>query len=240
MANATIAVKSERRTPFGLLLVCVAVALLVLAPLAFTLKQATSFSFDDAVELLFRPIVGELAVNTLLIVVAATFASALIGTAVAFGLILWLDTGNVAAKFQNVLLFTAYWIAPFLAVVLIDWRDRRDGVNRETLVHMLEWKNLRSGWPALLSLLVGFGAMVPFMDTGLVHGAVSNQLDGADLSFVVGFVVAGVLYYPLRKLAAHPAQPMGPGTTSLVEASTSTGPATQPVDPGGSPVPLVS
>src|SRR5471032_2872 len=83
MANATIAVKSERRTPFGLLLVCVAVALLVLAPLAFTLKQATSFSFDDAIELVFRPLVGELAVNTLLIVVAATFASAVIGTAVA-------------------------------------------------------------------------------------------------------------------------------------------------------------
>ncbi|MGA8132745.1 MULTISPECIES: iron ABC transporter permease [Pseudomonas] len=84
MANATIAVKSERRTPFGLLFVCVVVALLVLAPLAFTLKQAASFSYDDAVELLFRPIVGELAVNTLLIVLAATFASALIGTAVAW------------------------------------------------------------------------------------------------------------------------------------------------------------
>ena len=133
--------------------------------------------------------------------------SAVIGTVVAFFLILWLDTGDVSAKFQNVLLFTAYWIAPFLAVVLIDWRDRRDGVNRETLVHMLEWRNLRSGWPALLSLVVGFGLMVPFMDTGLVVGPVARRLDGADLSFVVGFVVAGALYYPLRKLAAHPAQP---------------------------------
>jgi len=133
--------------------------------------------------------------------------SAVIGTVVAFFLILWLDTGDVSAKFQNVLLFTAYWIAPFLAVVLIDWRDRGDGINRETLVHMLEWRNLRSGWPALLSLVVGFGLMVPFMDTGLVVGPVSRRLDGADLSFVVGFVVAGALYYPLRKLAAHPAQP---------------------------------
>ena len=136
------------------------------------------------------------------------------------------------AKFQNVLLFTAYWIAPFLAVVLIDWRDRRGGVNRETLVHMLEWRNLRTGWPALLSLVVGFVAMVPFMDTGLVHGAVSNHLDGADLSFVVGFVVAGALYYPLRRLASHPPQPSGHPPT--------TGPTTDRLDGAGAPATVVS
>ena len=158
--------------------------------------------------------------------------SALIGTAVAFFLILWLNNGDVAAKFQNVLLFTAYWIAPFLAVVLIDWRDRRGGVNRETLVHMLEWRNLRTGWPALLSLVVGFVAMVPFMDTGLVHGAVSNHLDGADLSFVVGFVVAGALYYPLRRLASHPPQPSGHPPT--------TGPTTDRLDGAGAPATVVS
>ncbi len=160
--------------------------------------------------------------------------SAAIGTVIAFFLILWLHTGDVSAKFQNVLLFTAYWIAPFLAVVLIDWRDRthpRDrihpggrviGVNRHTLVHMLPWENLRSGWPALLSLAVGFGAMVPFMNTGLVVGPIATRLDGADISFFVGFAVAGLLYYPLRRLAAHPAQPaVGSDTESpeLVDGS---------------------
>ncbi len=113
----------------------------------------------------------------------------------------------MSAKFQNVLLFTAYWIAPFLAVVLIDWRDRRSRVNRHTLIHMLQWKNLRSGWPALLSLAAGFGSMVPFMNTGLLVGPIATKLDGADISFYVGFAVAGVVYYPLRRLAAHPAIP---------------------------------
>jgi NCS1 family nucleobase:cation symporter-1 len=130
--------------------------------------------------------------------------SAAFGTAIAFFLILWLHTGNVSAKFQNVLLFTAYWIAPFLAVILIDWRERRSQVDRRTLVHMLPWANLRSGWPALLALIVGFAAMVPFMNTGLVVGPVATSLDGADISIYVGFVVAGLVYYPLRKLAAHP------------------------------------
>lgn len=84
MENLAVAVRPERRTPLGLLAVCFGVALLVLLPLAFTLKQAASFGYDDAIELLFRPLVGELAVNTLLIVGAATLASALIGTAVAW------------------------------------------------------------------------------------------------------------------------------------------------------------
>jgi hypothetical protein len=46
--------------------------------------------------------------------------------------------------------------------------------------------------------------MVPFMDTGLVVGPAAKALDGADISFVVGFVVAAAVYFPLRKVAAHP------------------------------------
>lgn len=133
--------------------------------------------------------------------------SAAFGTFIAFFLILWLHTGNLSAKFQNVLLFTAYWIAPFLAVVVIDWHERRKGVDRPTLVHMLQWRNLASGWPALVALVVGFGAMVPFMNTGLLVGPAANALDGADISFLVGFIVAAALYYPMRTLAAQPAVP---------------------------------
>jgi NCS1 family nucleobase:cation symporter-1 len=63
----------------------------------------------------------------------------------------------------------------------------------------MEYRNLSTGWPALVALVVGFGAMVPFMDTGLLVGPIASALQGADLSFYVGFVVAGVVYYALRK-----------------------------------------
>jgi purine-cytosine permease-like protein len=43
--------------------------------------------------------------------------------------------------------------------------------------------------------------MVPFMNTSIIVGPIANALDGADLAFYVGFVVAGVLYYVLRKVA---------------------------------------
>lgn len=59
-------------------------ALLVLAPLVFTLWRATAMGYDEAAELLFRPLVGELLLNTLWITLGATLASALIGTAAAW------------------------------------------------------------------------------------------------------------------------------------------------------------
>lgn len=90
MHKLAFPIRPERRsapwgqTPFGLLAICTGIALMVLLPLFYTLKQAASFAFADAVELLWRPIVGELALDTLLIVVAATLASAVIGTSVAW------------------------------------------------------------------------------------------------------------------------------------------------------------
>jgi iron(III) transport system permease protein len=56
----------------------------VLLPLTFTVWHAASFGFDDAVELVFRPLVGELLANTLLITVTATIVAAIIGTAAAW------------------------------------------------------------------------------------------------------------------------------------------------------------
>jgi hypothetical protein len=58
--------------------------LLVLLPLAFTVWRAVSFGLVDAAELVFRPLVGELLVNTLMITVSATLAAAVLGTAAAW------------------------------------------------------------------------------------------------------------------------------------------------------------
>jgi nucleobase:cation symporter-1, NCS1 family len=55
----------------------------------------------------------------------------------------------------------------------------------------------------LVALVVGFAAMVPFMNTGLIVGPVATALQGADLSFYVGFIVGGVAYSALRRFDAH-------------------------------------
>jgi NCS1 family nucleobase:cation symporter-1 len=126
--------------------------------------------------------------------------SAALGTVLAFCLILWIHQGNTSGKFQSVLLFSAYWIAPFLAIILIDWHARDGSITHGGLSALMDMRNLRTGWPALVSLVVGFGAMVPFMNTGVLVGPAATALDGADVSFYVGFVVAGIMYLALRKL----------------------------------------
>ena len=140
---------------------------------------------------------GSLALQAAGVRLKRNWAAAL-GTVLAFCLILWIHQGNTPAKFQSVLLFSAYWIAPFLAIILIDWHDRGGSATSAGLSGLMQWKNLSCGWPALLSLVVGFGAMVPFMNTGVIVGPVPQVLDGADLSFYVGFLVAAGIYVPLR------------------------------------------
>jgi nucleobase:cation symporter-1, NCS1 family len=119
----------------------------------------------------------------------------------AFAAILWMNAGNTSGKFTNLLLFIGYWIAPFCAVVMIDWHYNKDRYTASFLRGALSFRRLGNGWPAIVAFVVGFGAMVPFMDTSIVVGPVANALDGADIAFYVGFIVAGVLYYVLRRVA---------------------------------------
>ncbi len=163
----------------------------VLALLAVMFGAVTSNAMNDYS--------GSLAVQAAGIRMRRNWSAAL-GTVLAFALILWLNSGNLSSKFQNILLFTAYWIAPFLAIILIDWYRRGGSVSREGVAALMRFSNLSDGWPALAALLVGFAAMVPFMNTGLVTGAVAIALNGADLSFYVGFVVAALVYVALLRV----------------------------------------
>ncbi len=124
----------------------------------------------------------------------------------AFAAILWMHAGDTSGKFQNVLLFIGYWIAPFCAIVMIDWHYANGAYTPGFLRNALVFRNLSSGWPALIAFVVSFGAMVPFMNTSIVVGPVASALDGADLAFYVGFAVAWVIYYVLRRRALHPAR----------------------------------
>ncbi len=75
---------SHRRPPAPLLIAALVGPLLVLLPLAFTVNQATRVGGAEAIELLVRPLVGELLINTIGLVLATTAATALIGTAAAW------------------------------------------------------------------------------------------------------------------------------------------------------------
>jgi len=120
--------------------------------------------------------------------------SAVVVTVLAFALILWMHSGDLAAKFENVLLVVSYWIPPFLGVVIPDWLARARGGRRFVVLEEVSGRP----WVALAAFLVGFVAAVPFMNTTLYTGPVAAALHGADLAYYVGFVISLTAYSVLR------------------------------------------
>jgi NCS1 family nucleobase:cation symporter-1 len=128
---------------------------------------------------------------------------------------LWFIYGGeeLASKAQNFLLFIGYWIAAWLGVIAVDWYRRRGNVDVNALdryTHRLPGSTMHSGIPALISMLVGFLAAIPFSNTTIGYDYITAHPDsplryfvgqlsivnmhGVDLGFFIGFAVAGVLY----------------------------------------------
>lgn len=128
--------------------------------------------------------------------------SALVVAVLGFLFTLYLNSGDFATKFENYLLFIAYWIAPWAAVVLVDWWLRRGHADVSGL---MRFASLPTGWWALASLIVGFVVSLPFQQSTLgfdfmnagfpVNTISTDSLHAADLGFEVGFVVAAALYW---------------------------------------------
>ena len=55
--------------------------------------------------------------------------------------------------------------------------------------------------------MIGFLVSIPFMDTTLYVGDLSKALGGADIAYLVGFVVAGAVYWILQKYTRSTAVP---------------------------------
>jgi nucleobase:cation symporter-1, NCS1 family len=145
--------------------------------------------------------------------VASAFVVAILG----FLFTLYLNSGDFAGKFEGYLLFLSYWIAPWAAVVLVDWmlRGGRIDASRLTL-----FSGLPSGLLALGSLIIGFLVSLPFQQSTFgeeLHGSYpflpinqisDNVLHFADFAYVVGFVVAAVVYWVGARMMRTSAEPM--------------------------------
>ena len=173
----------------------------VLALIAIVFGAITSNSMNDYT--------GSLAFQALGARVRRPVVAGLVAV-LAFVAIMWMHAGDTSGKFANILLFIGYWIAPFCAIVMIDWHDTRQRYTPSFLRSALAFRNLSSGWPAIVAFLLGFGAMVPFMNTSVFTGPVAQALDGADLAFYVGFIATGLLYLALRRAARRPSEQVVP------------------------------
>ena len=127
-------------------------------------------------------------------------ASGALGLAI--GLVFKAQVGP-GSHYENFLLAITYWITPFLAVVLLDYRLRRGEYDEREF-----FDRRRLSWRAPLAMAVGMAASVPFWDQGHpipVGWFPKHDPQIGDLSFFVGFTVAALVYLALNATALRTA-----------------------------------
>jgi len=122
--------------------------------------------------------------------------SAAIVAVLSFLATLYLYYNNFASTVENYLLVITYWIGPWAAIVLIDWRRRAGRIDGAKAV---TFNLLPSGRNALVALVIGFVASIPFMNQTLYVGPLVETLNGADIAYIVGFIVAGIVYWAMER-----------------------------------------
>jgi NCS1 family nucleobase:cation symporter-1 len=106
---------------------------------------------------------------------------------------------NFLTNFEDFLLLVLYLFVPWTAVNLVDYYIVRRGHYAIAEIFDPHGMYGRWGWRGIVSYLVGFGAMLPFLSTSKYTGFVAGALNGADISFFVGLPVAGILYWVLAR-----------------------------------------
>jgi nucleobase:cation symporter-1, NCS1 family len=116
------------------------------------------------------------------------------------------------SKYETFLLLISYWIAPWLAVVFVDYWLRRGDYGDESMFY----RSTYNRWQGVVAMAVGLVVSVYLFanDFGLYVGPIpTNNPNLGDITFIVGFVITAVLYYVfnlnLRKQTADQRAAMG-------------------------------
>jgi NCS1 family nucleobase:cation symporter-1 len=120
--------------------------------------------------------------------------SGVAGTAAA-----WASLSDAGAAYEAFLLVIAYWVAPWLGVVLVE-RWLRARVPQEESAARLTDRSF-TNWPGLAALLIGVAVSVPLFSnqTDYVGYVPEHWPSFGDITPVVGFAVSALLYAALRR-----------------------------------------
>jgi NCS1 family nucleobase:cation symporter-1 len=146
-------------------------------------------------------------------------------TARVTGLLLIFAIGTVLAEagyrtfltsFENFINVLLFFFVPWSVINLIDFYLVRKG--RYSVKSFFSPAGIYGGWrwTAIIPYLIALAAQVPFLDQALYTGPMVKVLGGADISWLVGFVVAGAGYLVSSRLARGPVVPAPAGVRDTV------------------------
>ncbi|MCL5116508.1 MAG: cytosine permease [Firmicutes bacterium] len=121
----------------------------------------------------------------------AAVAVGLVGAVVA-----WIGHKAYYVDFENFLFLLGYWLAPWVAVVLVDYFVIHKGQYAESIFYNPKRIINRGLWAWLISIVVS----IPFFNQAMYVGPFAMKYGNlGDISYYVSFVVAGILYWIIGK-----------------------------------------
>ncbi len=106
---------------------------------------------------------------------------------------LYLEAHNYQEQYTNFLLLISYWIAPWLAVVFVDYWLNKGDYGDESVFY--DTKHQR--WQGFVAMAAGLVISIwLFSNNAIYTGPIpKNTPQVGDITFLVGFAVTAVLYY---------------------------------------------
>jgi len=122
-------------------------------------------------------------------------------------------------NFKNFVLVLLMVFTPWSAINLIDYylisKERVD------IPALYDPAGRYGRWnkTAMICYTVGVLAQIPFLAQKLYTGPVTEMLGGADISWIVGIVFTGAIYYPLARRSSNPPPSMiYPANTAMADS----------------------
>ena len=116
------------------------------------------------------------------------------------------------SKYESFLILISYWIAPWLAVIFVDYWLRGGDYGDESMFYNTGYNR----WQGVAAMAIGLVVSVYLFGNifGVYVGPIPNgNPDVGDITFIVGFLLTGALYYVfntnLRKETAAKRASMG-------------------------------
>ena len=105
-------------------------------------------------------------------------------------------SGDFISHFVDIVLALLVVLVPWTAINLIDfYLIHRGNYDLDSIFAPDGGIYGRFNTKAIVAYVIGIAVQIPFMNTPLYTGPIADYLGGADLSWIVGLVATGPIYY---------------------------------------------